>query len=85
MIKAQTCQLFIIIQGDTKKTVITRVTQKKRTQKFSYIRSSLCSRHLQSFTSVLQKLFVSLALKKCAPIELPGAAGAFRSGGQSSR
>jgi len=30
-----------------------------------------CSRHLQSFKSVLQKLFVSLALKKCAPNEPP--------------
>ena len=55
------------------------------TQNFSYIRPSLCSRHLQSFKSVLQKLFVSLALKKCAPNELPGAAGTFGSGGQSSR
>jgi len=55
------------------------------TQNFSYIRSSLCSRHLQSFKSVLQKLFVSLVLKKCAPNELPGAAGTFGSGGQSSR
>ena len=33
------------------------------TQNFSYNRSSLCSRHLQSFKSVLQKLFVSLALQ----------------------
>ena len=79
-----------VIQGDTKKTVITknRKTSKilfRLTQNFSYIRSSLCSRHLQSFTSVLQKLFVSLALKKCAPNELPGAAGTFGSGGQSSR
>jgi len=55
------------------------------TQNFSYIRSSLCSRHLQSFKSVLQKLFVSLTLKKCAPNELPGAAGTFGYGGQSSR
>ena len=38
-----------------------------------------------SFKSVLQKHFVSLALKKCAPNELPGAAGTFGSGGQSSR
>jgi len=55
------------------------------TQSFSYIWSSLCSRDLQSFKSVLQKLFVSPALKKCAPNELPGAAGTFGSGGQSSR
>jgi len=74
-------------QSDTKKTVITknRITSKivfRLTQPFSCIRSSLCCRHLQSFKSVLQKLFVSLALKKCAPNELPGAAGTFGSGGQ---
>ena len=43
-----------------------RITSKilfRLTQNFSYIRSSLCSKHLQSFKSVLQKLFVSLALK----------------------
>jgi len=79
-----------LVQGDTKKTVITknRITSKiffRLTQNFSYIRSNLCSRHLQSFKSVLQKLFVSLALKKCAPNELPGATGTFGSGGQSSR
>jgi len=72
------------VQGDTKKTAITknRITSKilfRLTQNVSHIRSSLCSRHLQSFKSVLQKLFVSLALKKCAPDELPGAAGAFGS------
>jgi len=76
--------------GWHKTTVITKnqITSKiliRLTQNFSYIRSSLCSRHLQSFKSVLQKLFVSLALKKCAPNELPGAAGTFGSGGQSSR
>ena len=76
--------------GWHKKTVVTknRITSKllfRLTQSFSYMRSSLCSRHLQSFKSVLQKLFVSLAIKKCAPDELPGAAGAFGSGGQSSR
>ena len=54
--------------GWHKKTVITknRITSKilfRLTQNFSYIRSSLCSRHLRSFKSVLQKLFVSLALK----------------------
>jgi len=59
-----------------KKMVITknRITSKilfRLTQKLSYIRSSLCSRHLQSFKSVLQKLFVSLALKKCAPMSSP--------------
>jgi len=78
------------VQGDTKKIVIikNRITSKillRLTQNFSYIRSSLCSRHLQSFKSVLQKLFVSLALKKCAPNELPGVVGTFGSGGQSSR
>ena len=77
------------VQGDTKKTVITknRITSKmlfRLTQNFSYIRSSLCSRHLQSFKSVLQKPFVSLVLNKCAPNELPSAAGTFGSGGQSS-
>jgi len=46
------------------------------TQNFSYIRTSLCSRHFRSFKSVLQKLFVSQTLKKCTPNELPGAAGA---------
>ena len=74
----------------TQKTVITknRITSKilfRLTQNFSYIRSSLCSRHLQSFKSVLKKLFVSLALKRCAPNELSGAAGTFGSGGRSSR
>jgi len=82
--------LYSIIQSDTKKKVINknRITSKilfRLTQSFSYIRSSLCSRHHQSFRPVLQKIFVSLALKKCAPNELPGAAGAFGSGGQSSR
>ena len=62
--------------GWQKKTLITdhRITSKisfRLTQNFSYIRSSLCSRHLQSFKSLLQKLFVSLALKKCVPDELP--------------
>jgi len=76
--------------GWHKKTVITknRITSKilfRLTQNFSYIRSSLCSRHLQSFKSVLQKLFVSLALKKCAPDELPGSAGTLGSCGQRSR
>ena len=74
----------------TKKTVITKnqITSKilfRLTQNSSYIRSSLCSRHLQSFKSVLQKLFASLALKKCATSELPGAGSTFGSGGQSSR
>jgi len=83
-------ETICLVQGDTKKTVITksRITSKilfRLTQNFSYIRPSLCSRHLQSFKPVLQKLFVSLALKKCAPNELPGAAGTFGSGGQSSR
>ena len=59
------------LQGDTKKTVITknRITSKilfRLTQNFSYFRSSLCSRYRQSFKSVLQKLFVSLALKMCS-------------------
>jgi len=81
---------FWIGTGWHKKTVITknRIISKilfRLTQNVNYIRSSLCSRHLQSFKSVLQKLFVSLALKKCAPNELPGAAGTFGSGGQSSR
>jgi len=76
--------------GWHKKTVITKnqITSKllfRLTQNFRYIRSSLCSRHRQSFKSVLQKLFVSLALKKCAPNDLPGAAGRFGSGGPSSR
>ena len=58
-----------ISTGWHKKTVITknRIASKilfRLTQNFSYIRSSLCSRHLQSFKSVLQKLFVSLTLKK---------------------
>jgi len=43
----------------------------KLTQNFSYIRSSLCSRHLQSFKSVLQKLFVSLALKNVLQMNSP--------------
>ena len=80
----------IDIQGDTKETIITknRITSKilfRLKRNCSYIRSSLCSRHLQRFKSVLQKLFVSLALKKCAPIELPAAAGTFGPSGQSSR
>ena len=49
-------------------TVITknRTTSKilfRLTQNFSYIRSSLCSRHLQSFKSVLQKLCFNGAQK----------------------
>jgi len=49
----------------TQKKVITknRKTSKilfRLAQNVSYIRSSLCNRHLQSFKSVLQKLFVSL-------------------------
>ena len=80
----------IFEQGDTKirsstKSQITSKIVFRLTQNFSYIRSSLCSRHLQSFKSVLQKLFVPLALKKCVPNELPDAAGTFGSGGQSSR
>jgi len=76
--------------GWHKKTVITRngINSKisfRLTQNFSYIRSSLCSKHLQNFKSVLQKLFFSLALKKCGPNDLPGAGGMFGSGGQSSR
>ena len=60
--------LLFSYRGDTNKTVITknRITSKilfRLTQNFIYIRSSLCSRHLQSFKSVLHKLFVSLALK----------------------
>ena len=92
--------IYLLRQEILTKGAIYRVTQKNGhhqksnnfqnilfslTQNFSYIRSSLCSRHLQSFKSVLQKLFVSLALKKCAPNELPGAAGTFGSGEQSSR
>jgi len=73
-----------------KKTVSTknRITCKmlfRLAQHFNYIRSSLCSRSLQSFKSVLQKPFVSLALNNCAPNELPSAAGAFGYGGQSSQ
>jgi len=74
----------------TKKTVITnnRITSKivfRLTQNFSYIRSRLCSRHLQSFKSVLQKTLCFTGAEKCARNELPGAAGTFGSGGQSSR
>ena len=36
------------------------------TQNISYIRSSLCSRHLQSFKSVLQKLCFTGAQKMCS-------------------
>jgi len=76
----------LYVQGDTKKTVITknRITSKilfRLTQKFSCIRSSLCSRHLQSFKSVLQKLavgsdllshiFGTLGEGPRAPIEKP--------------
>jgi len=81
--------IFVKYRVTQKKTIITknRITSEivfKLTQNFSYIMLSLHSRHLQSFKSVLQKLFVSLALKKCAPNELPGAAGTFGSSGQSS-
>ena len=90
MLEAKRITIINIVQGDTKKTVITKnlITSKilfRLTQNFSYIRSSLCSRLLQSFKSVLQKLFVSLALKKCAPNELPGTAGTSGSSRQSSR
>ena len=59
-----------------KKIVITknRKTSKiffRWTQHISYTRSSLFSRHLQCFKSVLQNLLVSLALKKCAPNQHP--------------
>jgi len=74
-----------------KKTVITknRVTSKilfRLTQNFSYIRSSLCSRHISKVSSLHYKnsLF-HWRSKKCAPNELPGAVGTFGSGGQSSR
>ena len=73
----KTSKILHTLLSDTKKTVITknRITSEilfGLTQNVSYLRSSLCSRHLQSFKSVLQKLFVSLALKKRAPNELPG-------------
>jgi len=89
-VRGKTITIINIVQGDTKKTVITKnlITSKilfRLTQNFSYIRSSLCSRLLQSFKSVLKKLFVSLALKKCAPNELPGTAGTSGSSRQSSR
>jgi len=66
----------MLLQGDTKKTVITknRITSKilfRLTQNFSYIRSSLCSGHIQSFKSVLQNLFVSLALKNVLQMSSP--------------
>ena len=51
-----------------------RITSKillRLTQNFSYNRSSLCSRHLQSFKSVLQKLFVLLALKNVLQMSSP--------------
>ena len=55
-----------------KKTVITknRITSKilyRLTQNSSYIRSSLCSRHLQKFKSVLQKLCFTVAQKMSSP------------------
>ena len=62
------------LQGWHKKTVITknRITSKilfRLIQNFSYIRSSLCSRHLQSFKSV--SLFASLALKNVLQMSSP--------------
>ena len=59
-----------------KKTVINknRITSKilfRLTQSFSYIRSSLCSRHLQSFRPVLQKIFVSLVVKNVLQMSSP--------------
>ena len=45
-------QITVITKNRITSTVAFRLTQN-----FSYIRSSLCSRHLQSFKSVLQKLF----------------------------
>ena len=68
--------ICVLIYRVTQKTVITknRITSKilfRLTQNFSYIRSSLCSRHLQSYKSVLQKLFVSLALKKVCSKRAP--------------
>jgi len=59
----------------TQKTVITK-SRFKLTQNFSYIRSSLCSRHLQSFKSVLQKLCFTGA-QKCAPNEICVGCDAF--------
>ena len=65
-----------LFKGDTKKTVITknRMTSTilfRLTQNLSYIKSSLFSRHLQSFKSVIQKLFVSLALKNVFQMSSP--------------
>ena len=66
----------VCIQGDKQETVVTKnqVTSKilfRLTQNFIYIRSSLCSRHLQSFKCVLKKLFVSLALKYVLQMSSP--------------
>ena len=52
---------------------------------FSYIRISLCSRHLQSSESLSEKIISLLALKSCAVNELPGAASIFVLGREISR
>ena len=70
----------------TQKKVITknRITSKiwfRLTQNFSYIRLSLCSRHLQSSSLYYKNSLFHWRSKN----GLPGAAGTFGSGGQSSR
>ena len=53
------------------KTRITSIILFRSTQNFSYIRSSLCSKHLQNFKSVQQKLFVSRALQNVLQMSSP--------------
>jgi len=75
------------IQGDTKKTVtkigITSKIFFRLTKNFSYIRSSLCSRHLQVSSLYYKNSCFTDAQKMCSKWA-PGAAGTFGSGGQSS-
>ena len=61
-------QTLYLVQGDTKKTELTKslITPEilfSLKQKFYGIMYNLCSQHLQSFNSVQQKLFVLQPLK----------------------
>ena len=68
-------RLIANIQGDTKNGYHQKSNNFqnlfKLTQNFSYLRSSMCSKHLQSFKFVRQKLLVSLALKNVLQMSSP--------------
>lgn len=64
-----------LLRGDTKKNGHHQKSNNlkklfRSTQNFSYSRSNLCSRHVQSFKSVLQEHSFSPLLKKCTSNEI---------------